>query len=939
MERASSTGEFADGPLREPAATAQLQLVIAQKSQVGLRFGAPRWMILPNVVTNPIIKSPRSKEVAYEERVLTRYRLYSGLFLGLPFEQLQRTAQLLPVFAEHCRRLLAQGLAPTVILDRFFVETPMLADFERRDVEFLFLQLVERQIVLFDALEDASFAQTHDLDAPGSITELVESVTRDDRAADLSDLLQRTSTRIVLTAHPTQFYPATVQGIVADLRVALVARDSAEVERLLLQLGRTRFTNRTRPTPVEEAERILDVVEDVFYAVLPAVVSRTWIAAFGREQLIGQLAMAPNLQIGFWPGGDRDGNPFVTADVTEQVARRLRQRLLGCYIESATALARRLTFERAHEAALAIVDKLRGSLHEVAAPCDPISQEPARKSNGGYACAQDLTDDLLQLRELVVVAHQGLFVELIDDFLLRVQLFGFYFASLDVRQNSDVYLETLNELTQRGLIAKDGRKLEDVSGTEWSVASLLRLVAQAEPIAPDALGKLTPLGADTIATLKLIPEVQRQNGALGLHRVIISHTRNAADVLAVLALARLAGLDMTNLAIDIVPLFESIDDLETSQQTLHELFDCGPYREHLRARGNHQTVMVGFSDGTKDGGYLTANLAIHQAKRAMTSIGREHGIELIFFDGRGGPPARGGGNTHRFYRSRDLGIDQCHQQLTIQGQTISSNFGSVDLARHHVEQLFTANLENLLWPSAGEDPPRRYQPILAELSAISHRAYRALRDDPMLVEFLSESSPLPLFEHLTIGSRPVSRKRSSRLELEQLRAIPFVATWSVLKMQVPGYYGLGTAIDAICADGREAELRQLYRDSRFFRTLLDNAAMSLLKSRFDIHAHLEKTDKFGSIYRRIHEEAELSKRSILRISQQTQLLANDPINRLSINAREQIVLPLLVIVQAAYLRYVEHQRAGTETTPPAEQLRKLSVKGIAAIINATRNAA
>lgn len=875
----------------------------------------------------------RNKEVAYEERIITRYRLYSGLFLGLPYAQLQRTAQLLPVFAEYCRQLLVQGLAPTTIVDRFFAETPMLSDFERRDVEFLFLQLVERQIVLFDALEDAGFAQTHDLDAPGSVTDLVECVSRDDRNGELSELLTRTSTRIVLTAHPTQFYPPTVQGIVTDLRTALVARDSAEVERLLLQLGRTRFTNRNRPTPVEEAERVLDVVEDVFYEVLPAVVSRTWVAAFGREHVVDHLAITPNLQIGFWPGGDRDGNPFVTADVTERVSKLLKQRLLACYINSTVTLARRLTFEGAHEAVLRILGRLRATLQVT------ISNDTIDSEHAAYASAQQLTDDVLALRKVVTDQYQGLFVEQIDELLFGTHLFGFYFASLDVRQNSDVFSQTLSELVGLGKLELPGHSLPTSEEVEWTVPVLEDLITQGKPLEGLNLADLTPIAQDTIATLRLIPKIQLQNGAPGLHRVIISHTRSAADVLMVLALARAAGLDLTNLALDIVPLFESIDDLESSQHTLSQLCMCAPYRQHLRGRDNHQNVMVGFSDGTKDGGYLTANLAIRQAKRAMTAIGRAHGIELVFFDGRGGPPARGGGNTHRFYRSRDLGIDQCHQQLTIQGQTISSNFGSVDLARHHVEQLFTANLENLLWPSEGEDPPQRHQSLLSDLSVVAHETYRALRDDPLLLEFLAESSPLPLFNHLTIGSRPVARKRSNRLELEQLRAIPFVATWSVLKMQVPGYYGLGTAIDHLCDAGRESELRQLYRDSRFFRTLLDNAAMSLLKSRFDVHTYLDREERFAGIYRRIRDEADLSRRSILRISQQNQLLANDPINRKSIEAREQIILPLLVIVQAAYLRYLDHQRAGTETGDEAMQLRKLSVKGIAAIINATRNAA
>ncbi|MGC4067703.1 MAG: phosphoenolpyruvate carboxylase [Polyangiaceae bacterium] len=559
----------------------------------------------------------RDKERTYEERVLSRYRLYCGLFLGLPFERLQRTAQLLPVFAEHCRRHLEQGVSPTEIVDRFFSETPILADVERTDVEFLFLQLVERQIVLFDALEDAGFSHTHDRDAPGSVSHLIESVARDDLGPELGRLLERTSTRIVLTAHPTQFYPATVQGIISDLRSALIERDSAEVERLLLQLGKTRFTNRVRPTPVEEAERVLDVVMDVFFEVLPNVAGRVLVAAHGREHFVRHLSSVPNLQLGFWPGGDRDGNPFVTAATTAEVARILKTRLLGCYVESAAALSRRLTFEGAHEAVLEIIGRLQATLLE-ARGNDPLpSKYPERKNP--YGAASELLDDVIRLRELVLTRHQGLFVEHIDDFLLKVHLFGFYFAALDVRQNSDVFRSTLRELASRGAIVG----ATDVSNESFDAPSLDQLatwLGVVTPVADSSFSSLSPLAADTLLTLRLVDDVQLRNGPDGLHRVVISHTRNASDVAIVLLLARLAGHDVARGSLDIVPLFESIEDLDASERTLSELFDCAAYREYLAKRGNRQNVMVGFSDGTKDGGYFDGE-SCHSSGETMHDRG------------------------------------------------------------------------------------------------------------------------------------------------------------------------------------------------------------------------------------------------------------------------------------------------------------------------------
>ena len=218
-------------------------------------------------------------------------------------------------------------------------------------------------------------------------------------------------------------------------------------------------------------------------------------------------------------------------------------------------------------------------------------------------------------------------------------------------------------------------------------------------------------------------------------------------------------------------------------------------------------------------------------------------------------------------------------------------------------------------------------------------AYTKLRDNPLLLEFLAERSPLPLFEHLTNASRPASRRASKAIELESLRAIPFVATWSVLKIQISGFYGLGSALDHVIASGREAELQRLYRSSRFFRALLDNTAMSLLKSRFDITAHLKRDERFSGLWTQIRDEAARVERCILRITHQPWLLANDPLIRASIRYREEIILPLLVIVHDAFARYQNEVSQGKANTPQAVQARRMALKGIAAVINATRNAA
>jgi phosphoenolpyruvate carboxylase len=883
-------------------------------------------------------------ERAFDEYVATRYRLYSGLLLGLPYDLLQRVGRLLPVFAEHSRKALAQGESPSNIVDGFFAENPTLTDVARDDALFLFLQLLERQIVLFDALEDASFPFVHDSAGPGSASDLIARVRRDNRQSDLADLLQQTATRIVLTAHPTQFYPETVQHIIQDLRVALAKNEPAYAERLLLQLGKTRFTNRQRPSPIDEARGVLRSMEDVFYDVLPDIAGRMLVAAHGREDLPRNLPPKPNLLVGFWPGGDRDGNPFVTSEVTAEVARLLRERVLERHYRAAGVLARRLTFAGAHERIQSIRERLRATWLSAADRRDT----PLPASAGvqpAYADAAELQRDLLELRGLIVRDHQCLFLDELDELILKVHLFGFYFGSIDLRQNSDTFFSSLRELILRRsdeilLTPPEHETWERAQSPEQVPFALLeQLASHAPALAVRADPGLAAATQDTIDIFRLVPHIQERNGELGLHRIIISHTRGPEDVMVVLILARLAGLSLERTRLDVVPLFESIEDLEHSRAILARLLECPAYRAQLERRERRQVVMLGFSDGTKDGGYLAANWSIRQARRQLTELGRSQGVRMIFFDGRGGPPARGGGNTHRFYRSRDSRIEQWETQVTIQGQTISSNFGSPEMAQYHVEQLFTANLENLLSPDRADDPAQEFVPLLTDLAEISFRAYRELRDDPALRLLLGTHSPLPLFDHLTIGSRPASRRASDVIDFENLRAIPFVATWSILKIQIPGFYGLGAALQQMLDAGREGDLRRLYRSSRFFRALLDNAAMSLLKSRFDITSYLEGDAKVGPLWRRIRDEARTVERGILRLAEQPELLANDPVNRASIAFRENMLLPLLVIVHDAFARFNSLSCQGRSDCDAAVVARQMALKGMAAVINATRNAA
>ncbi len=442
---------------------------------------------------------------------------------------------------------------------------PLLTGVAKNEALFLFLQLVERQVVLFDALEEASFVRTHDLAAAGSVSHLIDVTLREARQADLGELLEKTATRVVLTAHPTQFYPDAVQSIIQDLCAALNRNDTAQVERLLLQMGKTRFSNRERPTPVHEARGILGTLEGVFYNVLPDIVTRILAVAHGRAQLAQHLPPFPNLQVGFWPGGDRDGNPFVTASVTLEVARLLKERVLERHYAAAGALARRLTFDGIHERMLAILERLRVTWLNATDPDDQHLSHATNSRIGPYATASELQQELLVLRDSITRDHQSLFLDEVDDFIVKVHLFGFHFASIDLRQSSDIFFSSLRELVEVMGAKLDLAKIDRdtiqnaESAQEVPLALLERILNSGKVLPIEPLARLSPLVRDTLEVLHLVPEIQQRNGELGLHRVIISHTRGPEDLLVVLILAQFSGLFAGDGRLDIVPLFESIE--------------------------------------------------------------------------------------------------------------------------------------------------------------------------------------------------------------------------------------------------------------------------------------------------------------------------------------------------------------------------------------------
>lgn len=813
----------------------------------------------------------------YQTQVVNKFQVYNSLFLNLPFDQVQQVGELLPLLNQACLKGFEQGLSPLEIIESFMAEHfNHVASEDHQAILFKFIQYIERQIVLFDAVEEAAFENNHAFNGEGSLPYLAQQSQFLGLMDALKNQLSQHHTRVVLTAHPTQFYPGPVLGIINELATAIQSDDIATIGLLLKQLGKTPLYKKDKPTPYDEAVSLTWYLENVFYPAAKHINARL-------DDLLDGAAHHQALQVGFWPGGDRDGNPNVTADITRKVGRRLRSSILKCYFRDIRDLKRRLTFKHVEH----LVNQIEKQLY-IGAYTDP--------DNHDYT-AEQLLSDLHEINRCLIEQHQSLFKDQVDALIRQVETFGFYFASLDIRQDSRVLTEV------------------------W------------ETVSADAPS--SDVAQDTLDSIRAIEAIQTENGLPGAHRYIISNCQKAEHVLTVLKLISEAGLN-SPFPIDIVPLFETIDDLKQAPAVMTALYQDPVYQAHLAHRGHRQTIMLGFSDGTKDGGYIAANWSILQAKEALSEIASKHKVETLFFDGRGGPPARGGGETHRFYASLSPKIQNHGTQLTIQGQTISANFGHPNSAQFNLEQLMSAGLFNAMSPPEKDWPDQAYQ-LLNRLSVDSHRCYQDFKNHPLFVPYLEQVSTLKYYGQTNISSRPTKRNNDGALNFEDLRAIPFVGAWSQLKQNVLGYYGVGTALEQLIDEGQLASLQTLYQSSGFFRTLMDNCMMSLAKSYMPLTAYLKNDPVFGEFWQIIQTEFNRTQTGLLAITRQQQLMENQPLRKASIAIRENIVLPLLTIQQYALQSIQKLEKDGMDPGQKND-LENMVIRSLYGNINASRNA-
>ena len=849
----------------------------------------------------------------YENLVELKYQLYNSLFLTLPLDTVEEIGILLPLLEETCRKGLLEEKNPEEILTEFFSShRPNLTDTERLKFLFKIIQYVERQVVLIDALEDSAYKEIHRTEESNKLRQLIERTETHGMQDELKAILSKFSARVILTAHPTQFYPGAVLAIITDLTDAIKSNDIELARQLLQQLGNTPFFQKEKPSPLDEALQLSWYLSNVFYESLGHIFD------YLDEYMSSRSEREALISIGFWPGGDRDGNPYVSSEITRSVADKLRARIIECYHGEVRSLRRRLSFS--------------GVTHKIEAIEHQLHLELTNQIERCYGNPGELITELDSIRVILENDFQGLFVQKIDSFKRKIHAFGFHFASLDIRQDSRIINKALSDVfTHQPELKPATFDNQDELEQIESLLSLGGLVNLAR--IENALSK------DTLESLYAIKEIQKANGEHACHRYIISNCRGAIDVARLFALFRLCGWNDKDLSVDIIPLFETILDLKNSEKSMRILYESLNYREHLTRRSNKQTMMLGFSDGTKDGGYLMANWAIYSAKECLTRVSRLFEVEACFFDGRGGPPARGGGSTYKFYSSLGKDIEANQIQLTVQGQTISSYYGTEIGAIHNLRQLIAAGLENNLEDRPEKELSISQRRLIDNLASIAHKKYLEFKSHPLFLRYLNEMSTLNYYGQSNIGSRPASRASDKDLVFEDLRAIPFVGAWGQLKQNVPGYFGIGTALKHMEDTSRFNECIELYNSSEFFRALLANSMQSMSKANFALTQYMKEDPVFGKFWNDIYIEFQLSKEMALKVSGQSVLLEDHPGSRSSISLRQRVVLPLLVIQQFALIKI----RALKEESPKNHEeitlFENMIIRSLIGNINASRNSA
>ena len=769
----------------------------------------------------------------------------------------------------------------------------------------------------------------------------------------------------VLTAHPTEVQRQSLIRNHRDIarlldqreRLRMTPEEEAEndlgLANAILTLWQSRMLRPVRLKVLDEVKNGISYFNETFFTELP----RLYIQA--TQQLQKRFpdqrwALPPFFRVGSWIGGDRDGNPFVTADILREALRLQSAAALNHYLAEVHELGAELPLsdllikvtpellalaehstdhspQRSDEPYRRALSGIYARLAATARFLDGI--EPVRHEIGQaepYATADGLRADLKVLANSLKLNGSALLAGGRLRRLLRaVQVFGFHLAPIDLRQNSDVHARSVAELLARAGRCPDYEALSE----ERRIQLLTEEIATPRPLYSPYLD----YSEETRGELDIFfsaRDLRQKYGAAALPNCIISKTDGVSDLLELALLLKESGLllpgETPRLDVNIIPLFETIEDLQKSAVTMDGIFRLPAYRALIAGRGDEHEVMLGYSDSNKDGGFLTSGWELYKAEIELARVFQQHGVRLRLFHGRGGSVGRGGGPSYHAILAQPAGAVSGQIRLTEQGEVISTKYGNPDTGRRNLEVLLAATLEASLTDHENQiEPAQPFHAVMDELSARAFNAYRGLvYETPGFTTYFRQSTVVSEIASLNIGSRPASRKASDRIE--DLRAIPWVFSWAQCRLMLPGWYGFGSAVEGYLANNPDglATLRRMLKSWPFFRTLLSNMDMVLAKTDLAIasrYAELVADAELRErIFSRIRAEWDLTRKHLLAIEEQDELLADNPMLSNSLKLRAPYMDPLNHLQVELLKRY----RAG-ETDERIARGIHLSINGIA----------
>lgn len=800
-----------------------------------------------------------------------------------------------------------------------------------------------------------------------AIQQMARRVNADPEAgADLQDLLGRIELRPVFTAHPTEVARRSVLtklcrvGELLERRSRSASSEHAAIDERLAEivdmLWQTDELRRERPTPVEEAGTIAYYLDDLARSVVPEVVDRF----VGEMRRLGaEVPMdATPVRFGTWVGGDRDGNPHVTPEVTEAVLATQHELGMRVIMANVSALVTELS-SSSQIAAIspALRDSLAGDallLPEVMARYGRLNaEEPyrlkasfvlqrlvntaARVREGRppaagteYADVGDLLADLELIRQSLAANRGGLVAcGSLARLVRTITCFGFTLATLDIREHAEPHHVTLAAAFDR--LDEIGRPYSSLDRDE-RLDLLGRELQSRRPL----LGPTADLGGPAAATFAHFTALRSALDRFGPHAVesyIVSMTKDADDVLAAAVLAREAGLVDVHSGvarIGFVPLLETVDELRSAGTILDRLLCQASYRTVVRLRGDEQEVMLGYSDSNKDAGITTSQWEIHKAQRGLRDTARRHGVFLRLFHGRGGTVGRGGGPTHDAVLAQPFGVLQGSMKVTEQGEVISDKYLLPSLARHNLEQALAAVTEATVLHRTSrltDEVLGRWDRTMDAVSDAAASAYRALLAKDGFVPYFLASTPVDELSELNIGSRPA--RRGGRADLASLRAIPWVFAWTQSRQIIPGWFGVGSGLAAARAAGHGPALAEMYEGWHFFRTFVSNVEMLLTKVDLGIAAlYVDRLVDAGFRHHfdAIRAEYDLTVAELLAVTGEATLLERQPALKSTLAVRDLYLDP----ISHLQVNLLSRWRRSGEPDPLLRRALLLTINGIAA---------